>query len=132
MKADYEPMAASESPFYPGRRIKVQGLEVHEEMNGMKGTLIEEVQWGVWHVKLDGSEEKLLKIKNMSEIHATSKEEEEEKEKEKAFPMPFEEQLSLAGSWDDWTPHNMQWDENLQCHILDVTVKSDAKFGISK
>merc|ERR1712226_1265307 len=76
-------------------------------------------------VKPDDAEEKLLKTRNMIEICITSGE-------EKAFPMPSEEQLSLAGSWDDWTPHNMQWDEKLQCHVLDVIVRGDAKIGINK
>jgi len=118
------------SPFFPGRRIKIQGLQVQEDMNGTKGTLVEEVQAGVWHVRLDDDVEKLLRTKNMVQIHTSTTVVEE-----KVAPKASHEQMCLAGTWDDWTPHNMQWDEQLQCHTMDVTLTSAADiatFAISR
>jgi hypothetical protein len=121
--------SADKSWLFPGRRVRLQGLQLHAEMNGLKGTLVEEVHSGVWHVQLDdGSGEKLIKVGNMVQIHTSVV-----PEKKTATPQS-QQQLCLGGNWDDWTPHNMHWDEQLQCHAFDVNINGVSKpqFSIAR
>jgi len=51
---------------YTGRRVRLHRLEKVPEMNGNKGTLVEELQDGNWIVRLDGGlGEKILKVDNL-------------------------------------------------------------------
>jgi hypothetical protein len=55
-----------------GRRVRLHGLVKSPEMNGKKGTLLEETKDGLWIVRLDGkSEDKLLKLDNMMTLSGT-------------------------------------------------------------
>merc|ERR1712217_429379 len=88
------PESGKNSWLFPGRRIRISGLVSHEEMNGMKGTVIEEVQEDVWHVLLDdGAGEKLLRSKNMTQIHTSAAPAEV-----KAAAPKSQEQMCLAGT----------------------------------
>jgi hypothetical protein len=113
---------------FAGRRILVQGLELNPELNGTKGTLVEEVEKGVWHVIVDGSGDKLLKEKNIAQIHTVAPVEAKE------VKHQYEAHVCLAGNWDDWKLHDMQWDEESHCCVLDVKLPyvPNATFAIQR
>jgi hypothetical protein len=57
---------ASGSTAYAGRRVRLHRLQKAPEMNGKKGTLIEEKEDGHWIVRLDGGlGDKILKDSNL-------------------------------------------------------------------
>jgi|Transcript_87518 hypothetical protein len=55
-----------------GRRVRLHGLSKSPEMNGKKGTLLEELEDGTWIVRLDGTlGDKKLKLHNMMTLSGT-------------------------------------------------------------
>lgn len=142
---DVDPLPERKSPaakdeqqeeLYPGRRIRVQGLVHSPEMNDVKGTLVEEVRPGVWHVTLDdGLGEKLLKEENMAQVHSsrfqTAKEPSRPTEATVESPP---EPMCIAGNWDSWMPQDMQWDDVKKCYTFNVLLSSHttALFGVNR
>merc|ERR1711972_352073 len=148
-----------------GRRVRTHGLVIHAELNGVLGTLIEEVEPGKWHVKLDdGLGEHVMKLQNLltlSGIPLASNDTKADQtvpkvlkpqvsdvkpsvEKrmanssisitEKNDGLSAPDLLCIAGTWDDWLPADMHWDEKQGCHIYEVALDgtSDAKFGVNR
>jgi|EP00427_Karlodinium_veneficum_P043035 hypothetical protein len=133
-KVPKEDVALSESNaeaswLFAGRRIRIQDLELNPELNGTKGTLVEEVQKDLWHVAIDGYGEKLLKVKNIAQIHTSTAAVET-----KVVSFRSQEQMCLAGNWDGWKSHDMHWDSEHHCSTLDVTLvgTSAATFAIQR
>jgi hypothetical protein len=55
-----------------GRRVRLHSLSKNPEMNGKKGTLMEELEDGIWIVRLDGNlGDKKLKLHNMKSLSGT-------------------------------------------------------------
>merc|ERR1712187_790888 len=51
---------------FAGRRVRTHGLVIHAELNGVLGTMIEEVEAGKWHVKLDdGFGDHVMRLQNL-------------------------------------------------------------------
>merc|ERR1719401_1837643 len=52
----------------------------------------------------------------------------------RAEPCSDSELLCVAGTWDDWMPIDMVWDEAQQCHRCEVDLRSTAetKFGVNR
>jgi len=111
-----------------GQRVEICGLINATEMNGVRGTLIEEVSADKWQVKLEGSsEDKLIKVKNLKALASTPL------SVKKSDFRPTAE-YCLAGSWNDWTPQDMRWDEKEGCLMHDVEVGDKicpARFGVA-
>lgn len=114
---------------FEGRRVQICSLERSTHMNGVKGTLIAEVEPGKWQLKLDGDyEDKLVRIENLMTLtgkpltdfsgSADSGVQE---------PMRPMEQYCIAGSWDDWLPHDMQWDLSQLCFVFEIDVHANAQ-----
>merc|ERR1711862_223399 len=42
--------------------------------------------------------------------------------------------LCIAGTWDDWMPKDMYWDQRQECHIYEVQLAGTAetKFGVNR
>jgi len=129
---------------FPGRRVRIHGLVIHADLNERKGTLIEEVGPGTWHVKLDdGHGEKLLKVQNMKtlagvplDVHS-----QDEKQGVPILQNPIEAkkpadknsfEFCLAGTWTGWEPQDMQWDPKQQCFFSIVHLNAAGGFGISR
>lgn len=121
---------------FEGRRVQIYGLERSGHMNGVKGTLLEEVEDGKWQVRLDGDHgEKLVRIQNLMTL--TGKPLMEfaggtgDHEQEPARPM---EQYCIAGTWDDWLPHDMHWDASELCFLFEVEKPAhiEASFAICR
>lgn len=124
-----------DSWFFPGRRVRVCGLVASAEVNDVKGTLVEEVNPGTWHVRLDdGWGEKLLKEENMTQVHSSV-----------VRPLPWTssgtteaqtagapEPMCIAGSWDAWLPHDMEWDGECYSFKAMLTGSSAAHFGVNR
>jgi hypothetical protein len=57
---------------YEGRRVRLHGLVKSPEMNGKKGTLLQETEDGHWIVRFDGNhEDKILKLENLMTLSGT-------------------------------------------------------------
>merc|ERR1712039_122542 len=153
---------------FSGRRVRTHGLVIHAELNGVLGTLIEEVEPGKWHVKLDdGLGEHVMRLQNLMTLSGISLSSSDTKvdqavptilkpqvsevkprleERMARSPISISEQgrnsdalsapdlLCIAGTWDDWMPADMRWDEKQGCHVYEVAVDgtSDAKFGVNR
>jgi|Transcript_59195 hypothetical protein len=126
---------------FPGRRVRLHGLVTNAELNEVKGTLVEEVVPGTWHVRLDGDIDRLLKVANMKTLAGVPLDEILEKEdsppSSKASDAisasgPESFAYSLAGTWTDWIPQDMRWDATQQCFSLDVRLRSSGGFSISR
>lgn len=128
-----EPLMQSRDRLSPGRRVRTQGLVLNAELNGVKGTLVEEAEPGVWHVLLDGGlGEKLLKVRNF-----TTDSKPQIAKKNAASSTSIREdpdELCIAGTWGDWMPQDMQWNAEQQCHTCQVSVSGapDTKFGVNR
>jgi len=124
-----------DSWLFPGRRVRVCGLVASAEVNDVKGTLVEEVSPRTWHVRLDdGWGEKLLKVENMTQVHSSV-----------VRPLPVTssatteahvagapEAMCIAGSWDAWLPHDMEWDGECYSFKAMLTGIPAAHFGVNR
>jgi hypothetical protein len=132
---------------YPGRRVRLYDLVNSAELNDTKGTLVEEVAAGTWHVLLDGGVDRLVNVINMKTLAGVpldvASDDVPDEEKQEASQNAKEtdttaasgqESLaySLAGTWTDWNPEDMVWDANQQCFTLNVRLKSSGGFGITR
>mmetsp|Transcript_36050 Transcript_36050/g.67055 ORF Transcript_36050/g.67055 Transcript_36050/m.67055 type:complete len:361 (-) Transcript_36050:133-1215(-) len=110
----------------PGRRVEICGLLKSPDMNGMKCTLVEEVDDEKWQVRLDGDlGDKLIKVANMKSFHDKPITAEDHSTKE----------FSLAGTFTEWMPMDMHWDSEAKCHMLEFNIdklKCPAGFDIAK
>mmetsp|Transcript_127158 Transcript_127158/g.220462 ORF Transcript_127158/g.220462 Transcript_127158/m.220462 type:complete len:600 (-) Transcript_127158:168-1967(-) len=108
----------------PGRRVEIRGLMKSPEMNGMKCTLIEEVDDEKWQVRLDGDlGDKIIKITNMKRYS----------DKPVTTEDHSTQDFSLAGTWCDWIPQDMVWDSEAKCHMLETEIeKCPAGFDIAR
>lgn len=107
----------------PGRRVELHSLVNAAHMNGVRGTVIDELSNGKWRVRMDNSQEdKILKSENLRTFFSTAL------SSNKAVCA-----YSIAGSWSEWTPQDLSWDPILQCHRLDVEIAEDglAEFSIA-
>jgi len=118
---------ANDFKLFKGRRVRIVGLVGKAELNGTKGTLVEEAGLGKWQVRLDGdNENKLLKVSNMESTdtdgHALAL-------KDGGASGEF----CLAGAWNDWVPQDMSWDDSRECFTLEVEVtKGKTGFSIGR
>jgi len=111
---------------FQGRRVKVHGLEANKEMNGIKGTLIEEVDGDKWQVKLDDDlGDKIIKVQNLMTLSGTVV-----RSSNKGVSLPPADMYSIAGSWDEFMPHDMQWDSQQGCYVF--SVEGQVSFKIFK
>jgi hypothetical protein len=132
---------------YPGRRVRLYDLVNSAELNDTKGTLVEEVAAGTWHVLLDGGADRLVNVRNMKtlagvpldvasdDIANEEKQETSQTAKEMdttAASGQASLAYSLAGTWTDWNPEDMQWDATQECFTLDVRLRSSGGFGITR
>mmetsp|Transcript_141338 Transcript_141338/g.260468 ORF Transcript_141338/g.260468 Transcript_141338/m.260468 type:complete len:603 (-) Transcript_141338:120-1928(-) len=110
----------------PGRRVEICGLLKSPDLNGMKCTLVEEVDDEKWQVRLDGDlGDKLIKVANMKSFHNKPITAEDHSTKE----------FSLAGTFTEWMPMDMHWDSEAKCHMLEFNIdklKCPAGFDIAK
>merc|ERR1711972_910927 len=153
---------------FSGRRVRTHGLVIHAELNGVLGTLIEEVETGKWHVKLDdGHGEHVMRLQNLLTLSGIPLASSDPKA-DQTVPTILKPQVSdvkpsvekrmasssisiteknnspdgpsvpdllcIAGTWDDWMPKDMHWDEKQGCHVYEVVLDgiSDAKFGVNR
>lgn len=140
---------------YPGRRVRVHGLASRPEFNETKGVLVEEVEPGKWQVRLDGGlGNKLLKVQNLKTLAGMRADADENDEKQ-ATTTPHTREtpaakdvesapvaaapvasFCLAGTFNDWTPQDMLWDQKETCFSLKVTIAGDTipggAFGICR
>merc|ERR1719162_902097 len=98
-------------------------------MNNLKGTLIAEAEEGKWQVRLDGEHgDKLVKIENLMTLTGKPLTEfagsTESGMQEHARPL---EQYCIAGTWDDWLPHDMHWDVAQLCFLFEIDVRASAE-----
>lgn len=133
-----DPVAASDDSWLiPGRRIRIVGLKNRPEMNDVKGTLVEEVKPGAWQVHLDdGLGEKLLKTTNMARVRSSAVKQ-QALASDAMAKVPREEPpepMCIAGDWDAWMPHDMQWDDDSKCYVFKVILSnsSDTYFGVNR
>lgn len=135
-KRQTEQKDSQESWLFPGRRVRVHGLAVNSEMNGAKGTLIEELEPRIWHVRLDDDMgEKLLKVENMMQVHSSMvKPQPQASASPKAALNTSPTPMSIAGNWDSWMPHDMQWDNDSGCYTFTSELNGTAGtyFGINR
>lgn len=116
------PSARSRSGLFQGRRVQLQGLEANADMNGLRGTLVEEVGEGKWCVRMDGDlGDKVLKVKNISTLSGSA-----EKPKVSGVSLPPPVEYSIGGSWDGWLPHAMEWDAEERCLVFKAKLSSGA------
>merc|ERR1719183_1077796 len=67
--ADKPKQAASGKGAQSGVRVRLQRLEKAADMNGKKGTLVEQVEDGNWVVRLDGGlGDKIVKVSNLTSL----------------------------------------------------------------
>lgn len=133
-EADAE-RSSGDSWLYPGKRIRIHGLEVQPEMNGVKGTLVEEAQSLIWHVRLDGEwGDKLLKVKNMAQLHSSAGRPQPTVALEKTVSEASRETMCIAGTWTDWMPHDMLWDVSENCYVCDAWLSGQCAtyFGMNR
>lgn len=114
---------------FEGRRVQIFGLERSPHMNNVKGTLIAEAEDGKWQVKLDGVDgDKLVRIQNLMTLTGKPLTEfagsSDSTTQEPARPL---EQYCIAGTWDDWFPHDMEWDASQLCFLFEVDVRAQAE-----
>jgi len=118
----------------PGRRVRIHDLTTNAEMNGVKGTLVEETRAGVWHVSLDDQwGDKLLKVENLMQIHSSIAKQQPSAEAAKATSEGPPEKMCIAGNWNDWVPQDMQWDGDEKCHTFCTQMPGQAAyFGVNR
>merc|ERR1712032_163792 len=108
---------ARKSRFAEGTRVRLTDLEKNPAMNGRTGTLQEEVEQGKWRVTVDGiPSDKLVSVQHL-ELLALSP---PERKVLPAGPQPPAKIYSIAGTWDDWVPHDMDWDWGRHCFVFRV------------
>merc|ERR1719327_1532139 len=131
------PRSASKNAWlFEGRRVQTYGLERSPHMNNIKGTLIAEVEEGRWQIRLDGDHgEKKVGIQNLMTLtgkplleyagHPNAG--------EPGAVRPLEE-YCIAGTWDDWLPHDMDWDSSQLCFVYDMnaTTNAETSFAICR
>lgn len=111
---------------FQGRRVKLHGLGANKEMNGLKGTLVEEVGDDKWQVKLDDDlGDKIIKVQNLMTLSGTAV-----RSSNKGVSLPPADMYSIAGSWDDFMPHDMSWDSQQGCYVF--IVEGQVSFKIFK
>merc|ERR1712070_1326519 len=156
-----EPPRQAQGWLFSGRRVRTQGLVYNAELNGVKGTLVEETEPGVWAVLLDdGHGEKRLRAQNLTTLSGAAPGEIQmdkatgapttadakvakkmatstisitgSRDTQSVEPQP--DLLCIAGTWDDWMPQDMQWDAQHQCHTFKVALSgtSEKKFGVNR
>mmetsp|Transcript_100836 Transcript_100836/g.178922 ORF Transcript_100836/g.178922 Transcript_100836/m.178922 type:complete len:555 (+) Transcript_100836:38-1702(+) len=140
-----EPVEIDPEPF-PGKRVLVHGLEKFPQMNGVKGSLVEESFDSLWRVRLDGyADDKLIKVDNLQTlsgvqlITAASNASNVISAPKPPAPAPAVKatkpavsaakpaanknvEYALAGTWTEWMPQNMDWDDDKQCPSLTVNI----------
>jgi hypothetical protein len=129
--------ATSSAWLYEGRRVQIQKLEKNSSMNGVKGTLIEEVEPRKWQVRLDGSHgHKLVKLENLATLTGKPLSDfrgldGDDGSTAAAAPL---EQYCIAGTWDDWVPHDMQWHRDQKCFVFEAATEAhaDTHFAICR
>merc|ERR1712032_287578 len=108
---------ARKSRFTEGTRVRLTDLEKNPAMNGRMGTLQEEEEQGKWRVTVDGIlSDKLVGVQHL-ELLAMSP---PERKLQQAGPKPPAKIYSIAGTWDDWVPHDMNWDWGRHCFVFRV------------
>jgi len=114
---------------FEGRRVQICSLERSPHMNGVKGTLIAEVEPGKWQLKLDGDyEDKLVRIENLMTLTGKPLTDfSGSTDSGVQEPMRPMEQYCIAGTWDDWLPHDMQWDLSQLCFVFEIDVRANAQ-----
>jgi len=131
------PQNASKNAWlFEGRRVQIFGLERSPHMNNLKGTLIAEVEEGKWQVKMDGDHgDKLIKIQNLMTLTGKPLTDfaggSDAGDQEPARPL---EQYCIAGSWDDWLPHDMDWESSQLCFLFEIDVRphTETSFAICR
>eukprot|EP00747_Dinoflagellata_sp_TGD_P098126 gnl/TRDRNA2_/TRDRNA2_167348_c4_seq3.p1 gnl/TRDRNA2_/TRDRNA2_167348_c4~~gnl/TRDRNA2_/TRDRNA2_167348_c4_seq3.p1 ORF type:complete len:759 (-),score=172.10 gnl/TRDRNA2_/TRDRNA2_167348_c4_seq3:120-2141(-) len=102
-----------------GTRVQLTGLKNRPDMVGLTGTLVEEKEPGKWQVLLDeGLGSKLLKTEFLQSLDFVAA---IDQASINAVP-PY--QYSIAGTWDDWMPHDMNWDFDMQIFQFNVPIGS--------
>jgi len=108
---------ASKSRFTEGTRVRLTDLQKNPAMNGRTGTLQEEVEQGKWRVTVDGIlSDKLVNVQHLELLALSPR----ERKVIAAGPKPPAKIYSIAGTWDDWVPHDMNWDWNRHCFVFRI------------
>merc|ERR1712032_446356 len=108
---------ASKSRFTEGTRVRLTDLQKNPAMNGRTGTLQEEVEEGKWRVTVDGIlSDKLVNVQHLELLALSPR----ERKLIPAVPKPPTKIYSIAGTWDDWVPHDMNWDWKRQCFVFRI------------
>lgn len=116
---------------FEGRRVRLQGLKSATEWNGKTGSLIKEVEEGKWQVRMDEDlGDKVLKVANLRTLTGASFTD----DLPSLAATMGRDDYSVAGTWSNWFPKNMQWNEQEQCYIYDAEVDggSSATFSFAK
>jgi len=96
----------------PGVRVKLKDMKEKPQMNGACGTLVEQ-KGERWIVNLDGAPgvgkgKWMVNGRNLVAAQWNCSE-----------PKI---QYSIVGSWNNWSPVDLEWDADHQCWLHDVTV----------
>mmetsp|Transcript_64680 Transcript_64680/g.192761 ORF Transcript_64680/g.192761 Transcript_64680/m.192761 type:complete len:502 (-) Transcript_64680:25-1530(-) len=103
---------ADDQDFKLGDRIVLVGIAGDPEINGSAGKLVKAIGKGRWAVMLDGKDKTTVVSTRNLERPAEGA----------APPTPY----TIVGTWDEWEPHEMQWNSGLRCFEFTATLGSDA------
>lgn len=112
----------AESQFAVGLKVRLVGLTSHPKMNGLTGVIMSKTRTGKWRVSFNAMEDKLLDAKFLepaSSLNVAAP--------RKPLPEILEAKqrhlYCIAGSWDEWTPHDMTWDGTHECYHFEVRLR---------
>mmetsp|Transcript_70978 Transcript_70978/g.123110 ORF Transcript_70978/g.123110 Transcript_70978/m.123110 type:complete len:615 (+) Transcript_70978:112-1956(+) len=115
---------------FEGRRVRLHGLKSATEWNGKTGSLIKEVEEGKWQVRMDEDlGDKVLKVANLRTLTGASFTDDLPQ-----LAAMTRDDYSVAGTWSNWFPKDMQWNDQEQCHMYDAEVDGgcSATFSFAK
>lgn len=113
-----------------GKEVKLARLRAAPEFNGLKGTITDDLGGGKWLVKLDdGMVEGLISNGYVKPNKGGG--ESTPDTKKPIVPKDGTAEYTIAGTWDAYVPHDMEWVSDELCYKFYAQVsKKGASFYI--
>mmetsp|Transcript_38837 Transcript_38837/g.116085 ORF Transcript_38837/g.116085 Transcript_38837/m.116085 type:complete len:402 (+) Transcript_38837:35-1240(+) len=94
-----------------GDTVEVSGMSEDAGMNGIVGILLKTVGRGRWALKVDGDEKsKVVPTANLRKL---------------SIKGSGKTKYSIVGTWNDWEPKEMDWNDDSQCYEYAAVIGSD-------
>lgn len=106
-------MAPNDEVFAIGDMVEVKGMPDSSELNGVVGTLTKTIGKGRWALKVEG-EERTKVVMEDNLIKYTPQ----------AGSKPTQK-FDIVGTWDDWEPQPMVWNQETTCFEYNITLGHD-------